>query len=122
MKNLAKLAACVLSVFMLMSSVVFAAGDVSLVKKRAYNANNGDAVRLASSVKGVEFEVKNDSSSGKTFSLIVAKYSGDLCKEVLIADAVNADAGKSEKIRADIGSISGVDTLKCIVVESFENG
>lgn len=125
MKNLAKLTACVLSVFMLMSSAVFAAGDVSRLNIRAYMANKEQtAVGLRSSVKGVEVEVKNEAEQNRNFSLIVIKYSGEICKEVLISDTVNVPAlgEKSEKISVETGSISGIDSLKCIVVESNEDG
>lgn len=124
MKSLAKLTACVLSVFMLMSSAVFAAGDVSRLDRRAYNANKETVNALRSSVKGVEVEVKNEAEQNRNFSLIVIKYSGEICKEVLISDTVNVPAlgEKSEKISVDTGSISGIDSLKCIVVESNEDG
>ena len=120
MKSLAKLTACVLSVYLLMSSAVFAAGDVSVVSMRGYNANGGTLNKILSSLKGIEFEI--NTNADKTISLIVAKYSQNICKEVIISDAVVINETENGKVTVPTGSISGIDTLKCIVVEADEDG
>ena len=107
---------------MLMSSAVFAADGVSLESRRAYNSSNATATRLASSVKGIEVELKNNTAEEKKLSFILVKFEDGVCKGVAIADTVTASTLETKKIALDCGSISGIDTLKCIVVEAGESG
>lgn len=124
-KKYIKIFTTVLAVLAISCATAFAAGNITINTKRAYDVNSATVSNLRTTaninkVRGFEVNVTNNTDDPKNLSMIVVKYSNNICNGVVIADVVNIDAHSTDTISAPC-TIS-TNKVKCIIVEKTING
>ena len=108
-------------------TVVFSAVAGYCTEIESYMAyagkNQANALNGRITITNFKIKVKNVSDNNADYSMILAKFSGGVCKGIMIADSIPIEADKSEIISLDVtkADSKGIDEVKFVIVE-IEDG